>query len=111
MSRQSVRWNSMSNSTRFCRLSCSAAFIASIAARRVEITVCRSGSSHRLRVVPAEPGLWTVDPFAGEVLDGYLWGRGSIDMKHMVTMILTACAKCEPGRTAPARAGACLHRG
>lgn len=43
-----------------------------------------------LDVVPADPGVWTVDPFAGEILDGYLWGRGSIDMKHMVAMILTA---------------------
>ncbi|MGY5319290.1 M20/M25/M40 family metallo-hydrolase [Neomicrococcus lactis] len=43
-----------------------------------------------LDVVPADPALWAVHPFAGEIIDGFLWGRGSIDMKHMVAMILTA---------------------
>lgn len=32
-------------------------------------------------VVPVSREFWTVDPFAGEQRDGYLWGRGSIDMK------------------------------
>lgn len=39
-------------------------------------------------VVPAEPEHWTHPPFAGEVADGYLWGRGAIDMKFMVAMEL-----------------------
>src|SRR5262245_41058880 len=29
-------------------------------------------------VVPAEPESWTHPPFAGEIHDGYLWGRGAI---------------------------------
>src|SRR4051794_12197896 len=41
-----------------------------------------------LDVVPADPGEWSVDPFAGEVRDGYIWGRGAIDMKHMDAMTL-----------------------
>jgi acetylornithine deacetylase/succinyl-diaminopimelate desuccinylase-like protein len=41
-----------------------------------------------LDVVPAEPAEWSVDPFAGEVRDGYLWGRGAIDMKDMDAMTL-----------------------
>src|SRR4051794_9288065 len=36
-----------------------------------------------LDVVPAEASEWSVDPFAGEVKDGYVWGRGAIDMKDM----------------------------
>src|ERR1700731_1399834 len=32
-----------------------------------------------LDVVPAEASEWSVDPFAGEVRDGYVWGRGAID--------------------------------
>src|ERR1700760_1122417 len=32
-----------------------------------------------LDVVPAEPKEWSVDPFAGEIRDGYLWGRGALD--------------------------------
>jgi acetylornithine deacetylase/succinyl-diaminopimelate desuccinylase-like protein len=41
-------------------------------------------------VVPAQPDNWTVDPFAGEIRDGMLWGRGAVDMKNMDAMMLTA---------------------
>ncbi len=36
---------------------------------------------NHLDVVPATPASWSVDPFSGEVKDGYIWGRGAIDMK------------------------------
>jgi acetylornithine deacetylase/succinyl-diaminopimelate desuccinylase-like protein len=39
-----------------------------------------------LDVVPAEPAGWTHDPFGGELIDGYVWGRGALDMKSMVAM-------------------------
>ena len=41
-----------------------------------------------LDVVPAEPKQWTYDPFAGEIADGALWGRGAIDMLDMDAMTL-----------------------
>ena len=41
-------------------------------------------------VVPADPANWTVDPFAGEVKDGMLWGRGAVDMKDMDAMMIGA---------------------
>ena len=41
-----------------------------------------------LDVVSADPAEWTHPPFDGEVADGFLWGRGSTDMKQMVA----ACA-------------------
>ncbi len=41
-----------------------------------------------LDVVPAEASEWSVDPFAGEVRDGYVWGRGTVDMKDMDAMVL-----------------------
>ncbi|BCB90463.1 M20/M25/M40 family metallo-hydrolase [Phytohabitans suffuscus] len=41
-----------------------------------------------LDVVPAQPDEWTVHPFAGEVRDGFLWGRGAIDMKDFDAMVL-----------------------
>lgn len=41
-----------------------------------------------LDVVPAPAERWTHDPFGGEVADGYVWGRGAIDMKHTVAMEL-----------------------
>jgi acetylornithine deacetylase/succinyl-diaminopimelate desuccinylase-like protein len=34
-------------------------------------------------VVPVEAEQWSVDPYAGEIKDGYLWGRGALDMKGM----------------------------
>jgi acetylornithine deacetylase/succinyl-diaminopimelate desuccinylase-like protein len=41
-----------------------------------------------LDVVPAEADEWSVDPFGGEVRDGYLWGRGAVDMKDFDAMLL-----------------------
>ncbi|MBO3698575.1 M20 family peptidase [Roseivirga sp. E12] len=42
-------------------------------------------------VVPiASPDKWTVDPFAGEIKDGKIWGRGTIDDKFSVIGILEA---------------------
>ncbi|WP_318255570.1 M20/M25/M40 family metallo-hydrolase [Agrococcus baldri] len=43
-----------------------------------------------LDVVPADASEWSVDPFAGEIRDGLLWGRGAVDMKQMDAMILVA---------------------
>src|SRR5689334_21071531 len=34
--------------------------------------------------VLADPSEWSHDPWSGDVADGYLWGRGSIDMKSQV---------------------------
>jgi acetylornithine deacetylase/succinyl-diaminopimelate desuccinylase-like protein len=41
-----------------------------------------------LDVVPADAAEWSVDPFAGEIKDGFLWGRGAIDMKDFDAMML-----------------------
>jgi len=46
-----------------------------------------------LDVVPADPANWSVDPFAGEIKDGMLWGRGAVDMKDMCAMMLTSVAE------------------
>lgn len=45
-----------------------------------------------LDVVPAMAKDWSVDPFAGEIREGMLWGRGAVDMKDMDAMILTSVA-------------------
>ena len=47
---------------------------------------------HHMDVVTATPSQWSVDPFSGVVKDGYIWGRGAIDMKgeavaHLMAMI------------------------
>lgn len=41
-----------------------------------------------LDVVPAEAADWSVHPFSGAVEDGYVWGRGAIDMKNMAGMMI-----------------------
>ena len=41
-----------------------------------------------LDVVPAPPERWTHHPFAGEVDDGWLYGRGAVDMKDLLAMEL-----------------------
>lgn len=43
-----------------------------------------------LDVVPAEAADWSVPPFSGEIRDGMLWGRGALDMKSMIAMMLAA---------------------
>jgi acetylornithine deacetylase/succinyl-diaminopimelate desuccinylase-like protein len=42
-----------------------------------------------LDVVPAAAEDWKVDPFSGEVQDGYVWGRGAVDMKDFDAMLLS----------------------
>ncbi|WP_277680845.1 M20/M25/M40 family metallo-hydrolase [Saccharomonospora azurea] len=43
-----------------------------------------------LDVVPADPAEWSVDPFSGTVADGYVWGRGAVDMKDFCATVLAA---------------------
>ena len=43
-----------------------------------------------LDVVPVEGQEWTRPPFEGKVTDGFVWGRGALDMKHMAAMSIQA---------------------
>jgi len=45
---------------------------------------------HHMDVVPADPTRWSYAPFGGEIRDGYVWGRGAIDMKGVGVMHLLA---------------------
>ncbi len=48
---------------------------------------------HHMDVVPVSPEFWSVDPFAGLIKDGYLWGRGALDMKgHGIVQLMTFIA-------------------
>lgn len=54
-------------------------------------------------VVPAIAEDWSVDPFAGIIKDGMLWGRGAVDMKNMDAMIVTALQDILGNGKQPAR--------
>jgi acetylornithine deacetylase/succinyl-diaminopimelate desuccinylase-like protein len=58
---------------------------------------------HHLDVVPADPSDWTVPPFAGEVRDGCVWGRGAVDMKGSVAATLAAVRSLRRAGVTPAR--------
>ena len=45
---------------------------------------------HHMDVVPAVSSAWQAPPFAGELRDGYVWGRGAIDDKGLGTIHLMA---------------------
>jgi acetylornithine deacetylase/succinyl-diaminopimelate desuccinylase-like protein len=56
-----------------------------------------------LDVVPAEPAEWSVHPFSGAVEDGYVWGRGAVDMKDMVGMMIAVARHFRSAGITPPR--------
>jgi acetylornithine deacetylase/succinyl-diaminopimelate desuccinylase-like protein len=45
---------------------------------------------NHMDVVPVDPKAWNMDPFGAEIRDGFLWGRGALDMKSIGVQQLTA---------------------
>jgi acetylornithine deacetylase/succinyl-diaminopimelate desuccinylase-like protein len=58
---------------------------------------------HHMDVVPVSRQEWTVDPFGGVIQDGYVWGRGALDMKGQGIMQLMSVIALK-------RAGVALDR-
>ncbi|WP_293307783.1 M20/M25/M40 family metallo-hydrolase [Mycolicibacterium sp.] len=56
-----------------------------------------------LDVVPAEAADWSVHPFSGAVSDGYVWGRGAVDMKDMCGMMLAVARHFKRAGISPPR--------
>ncbi|MBE9376443.1 M20/M25/M40 family metallo-hydrolase [Saccharopolyspora sp. HNM0983] len=56
-----------------------------------------------LDVVPADPAEWSVHPFSGAVQDGYVWGRGAVDMKNMVAMSIAVARRFKRDGLTPPR--------
>ncbi len=56
-----------------------------------------------LDVVPANADDWQVHPFSGEVQDGYVWGRGAVDMKDFDAMLLSVVRARQRAGAVPER--------
>jgi acetylornithine deacetylase/succinyl-diaminopimelate desuccinylase-like protein len=63
-------------------------------------TLCLLG---HVDTVLANAQEWTHDPWSGEVADGYLWGRGALDMKSQVAAEIAAAASLARSGWRPAR--------
>jgi acetylornithine deacetylase/succinyl-diaminopimelate desuccinylase-like protein len=53
-------------------------------------------------VVPVAGQRWSRPPFGGEIADGELWGRGAVDMKGQLAMMLAALLRLKATGTPPA---------
>jgi succinyl-diaminopimelate desuccinylase len=65
-------------------------------------------NGHMDTVAIDDPSRWSVDPFAGEIRDGAVWGRGSVDMKGGLASQI-ACAKVLSGMRDKLRGSLVLH--
>ncbi|MCV7125200.1 M20/M25/M40 family metallo-hydrolase [Mycobacterium lacus] len=56
-----------------------------------------------LDVVPAEAADWSVHPFSGAVESDHVWGRGAVDMKDMVGMMIVVARHFRRAAIVPPR--------
>ena len=63
-------------------------------------TLCYLG---HVDTVLAEPSEWSHDPWSGDLADGYLWGRGALDMKSQVAAEVAAAISLARSGWRPAR--------
>jgi acetylornithine deacetylase/succinyl-diaminopimelate desuccinylase-like protein len=59
----------------------------------------------RTDVVPANPAGWSCDPFGGEIADGFVWGRGAVDMLNLTAAMATVFAPYLAGELEPPPGG------
>lgn len=52
-------------------------------------------------VVPANPDTWDRDPFGGDLVDGFVWGRGAVDMFNLTSSMAVACKRLMSDGFAP----------
>ena len=70
------------------------------AARHDGPTLCYLG---HVDTVLANPREWTHDPWSGDIADGFLWGRGALDMKDQVAAEVAAAGALARSGWRPAR--------
>ena len=58
---------------------------------------------NHMDVVPVDPKAWNIDPFGAILRDGYIWGRGTLDMKGIGVQQLTALLALHAAGVTPAR--------
>ena len=63
-------------------------------------TLCYLG---HVDTVLADAGEWTHDPWSGDLADGFVWGRGALDMKSQVAAEIAAAAALARSGWRPAR--------
>jgi acetylornithine deacetylase/succinyl-diaminopimelate desuccinylase-like protein len=63
-------------------------------------TLCYLG---HVDTVLANPAEWTHDPWSGDVADGFMWGRGALDMKSQVAAEIAAAASLARSGWRPTR--------
>ncbi len=74
--------------------------LTSAAGRESGPTLCYLG---HVDTVLADASAWTHDPWSGDIADGFLWGRGALDMKSQVAAEIAAAAALARSGWRPAR--------
>lgn len=59
------------------------------------------GLSPHLDVVPVEESGWTQDPFAADIVDGFVYGRGAVDMLNVTAAMAVAARPYITGEIEP----------
>jgi succinyl-diaminopimelate desuccinylase len=67
-------------------------------------------AGHTDVVPPGDAEAWRVPPFAGELIDGFIYGRGAVDMKGAIACFIAATAQLLAGRR-PGGSISCLITG
>ncbi len=63
-------------------------------------TLCYLG---HVDTVLADPAEWSHDPWSGDIEDGFMWGRGALDMKSQLAAEIAAAASLARSGWRPAR--------
>lgn len=59
------------------------------------------GLSPHLDVVPVDPDGWTQDPFGADIVDGFVYGRGAVDMLNVTAAMAVAAKPYITGKLTP----------